>query len=443
MRMDLSAYHERKGKEMSEEITNLEVEAPEAAAEIATEAAAEVAKEAKSGGFGGRSFVTLITCIFLFLCMSGNGVVTPALNVMRTELWSDLPPSTVSFIATLPNLFGIAGALVGGYLAGRYLSWRAALVISFVMYLGFGIAPAVFNLTDFYTVLATRAGFGFGAGMLGPVANALILRIYDEQHGQLVLGWAQSMQSLGGVIMQMLGGFLAAMNPTYTFYAYFIAAIGLLFTFVGVPDLPLESKKGEKVEKAPIPAYCWLYLIVLGIGVMIVVSGLMLTSDIMAERGFGGSFGAGIVTSAYTAGGVCAGILFGPLFDKVKQWSVVIGCAVCAVSCITVAFATSAIMLFFGLFFAGVSFIMVRPAVYKIVSMDVTPAQMATMVGLGVAIFNLGTFFTSYYMKACSVFTGGVETTWCPPCVAGVIFAAMAVITAIYLTAKKKKVAAE
>jgi len=83
-------------------------------------------------GFGGKSVLTLIACLFVFIALSGNGAVTPALNAMKQGLWSDLPASTVSLIATLPSLFAIAGCLVSGAIAGKYISWRATTIAAFL-----------------------------------------------------------------------------------------------------------------------------------------------------------------------------------------------------------------------------------------------------------------------------------------------------------------------
>jgi len=390
-------------------------------------------------GFFGQSILTLVACLFVFIALSGNGAVTPALNAMRTGLWSTLPPSTVSYIATLPSLFAIAGCLISGALAGKVLSWRVITVIAFTIYLCFGLAPAVFNLTDFYVVLVTRAGFGLGMGMLWPLGNALILRLYEDSKRGHVLGWGQTVQSLGGVLMQTFGGFFAAIYPQYAYYAYLIAALGLILALIGIPKLPLEKPEAKK-EKVKIPLACWGFLFLLFMGIMMVSPILIGTSTIMAQRGFGGSAGAGIVTSMYTIGGACAGLVFGFSFKKLGKWVIPIGYMLMVVAMLIVIYASSAIMLSAGLFFAAFCFIQIRPSIYNTVGYLVTPAQVAAMIGAATAVFNFGNFMATYYIKASNtLFFGGVEAPENPIWVSAVLYGVMAVAVSVVFLINKNK----
>ncbi len=398
----------------------------------------ETQEPQKQSGFGGRSILTLLACLFVFIALSGNGAVTPALNAMKTGLWSDIPATTITLISTLPSLTAIAGCLVTGAIAGKYLSWRATSVLSFAFYIGFGVVPAIVNMQDFYATLVMRAGFGLGMGMLWPLGNALVLRLYQDAKQGVVLGWGQTIQSVGGTIMQILGGALAAIQPQYCYYAYLIAALGLILSLAGIPKLPLE--KPEKKEKVKIPGSAWAFIILLFLGMMFVMPILAGTSTIMAERNFGGSAFAGIVTSCYTIGGAVAGLVFGFTFKKMGKWIVPAGYILMAVSMFIVAYASSAPMLAFGLFFAAFNFVQIRPAVYSLVGASVTPAQMASMIGITTAMFNLGTFLATYYMKACNaIFLGGADSVVFPIICSGVLYAVMAIIVAIVFFVKKSK----
>jgi len=293
-------------------------------------------------------------------------------------------------------------------------------------------------MTNFTATLVMRAGFGFGMGMLWPLGNALVLRLYEGTTQGIILGWGQTVQSAGGVIMQLLGGAFAVVAPQYAYYAYLIAALGLLLTLIGLPKLPLE--KPEKKDKAKIPTFCWGFLFLLFVGIMIVTPILINCSTIMAQRNFGNSAGAGIVTSCYTIGGVVAGLVFGFSFKALGKWVVPIGYLLMAVAMIIVIKSSSALMLGFGLFFAAFCFIQIRPAIYKIVGTSVTPAQMASMIGAATAVFNFGNFMTTYYMKAVNmIFFGGVEAPENPIIVSAVIYVIMAVVVGIILLAKKNK----
>ena len=352
--------------------------------------------------------LTLASCLMMFFVFAGNSAVTPALSAMRAELWSDIPASTVSLVSTLPSLTAILGCLFAGAVAGRYLSWKGAVALAFAIYIGFGTLPAVVGMTDFHGVLAMRAAFGFGMGMLIPMGNALVIRIYKGKSQDKVLGWAQACQSAGGIAMQIAGGLLASIGPQYAYGAYFIAAIGLAVALVGLPDFPLERRTRKGKEK--IPHSCYGFLILLFLGIMSMTPAIINCSVLMSERGFGDAALAGIVSSFYTVGGVAAGFAFGPAFGKVGKWLIPFGYTGCALACLLVVLSGDVFMLMLALFLASFFFVQVRPSIYKIVGTSVSPAQSAAVIGAAAAIYNLGNFMATYYMKAVdALFFGGAE----------------------------------
>lgn len=397
----------------------------------------ETSMEQKSGFYGGRSLLAMLGCLFVFLIISANGAVTPALNAMKEGLWADLPASTITLVNTLPNLSSILGCMVTGWVAGKYMSWKSFAILSLVLFIAFGIAPAALNVTDFYQTLVWRLLHGLACGMMWPLGNSLVMAMYEGSAQGNVLGWGQSIQSLGGVVMQLLGGYLATIQPQYCYFAYLLAVVGLLFAF-GIPSLPKTKGKQaseQKQEKAKMSAMCWYGLALFFIGMCVVSPILMNNSTIMAQREFGDSFFSGIATSCYTGGGVVAGLVFGALFRKLK-WNIVpigyIGTAVGFFICI---FATSSLMVCVAMAVTALCFVTVRPTLYEFLGHLVTPAQVATMLGYATAAFNLGSFVSTYYIKGCNVFFGGVEAPENSLWVSAIILIVMGVVT--YFVNKK------
>ena len=399
-------------------------------------------EEKKSGFYGGRSFVAMLSCLFVFLIISANGAVTPALNAMKVGLWADLPASTISLISTLPSLTAILGCMVTGWVAGKYMAWKPFAILSLALFIIFGTAPAFLSVTDFYVTLIWRALHGLACGMMWPLGNSLVIAMYEGKEQNQVLGWGQAVQSMGGVVMQMLGGYLATIQPQYCYFAYLLAAVGLVFA-LGIPNLPktksapvAEDKPKEKVK---IPGLCWYALFLFLVGMMFLLPILVGNSTIMAQRQFGDAFFSGIATSVYTGGGVVAGLIFGTIFNKLRWNLVPIGYVMTAVGFLVCIFANSAFMVCIAMALTALGFVSVRPTLYEFLNHLVTKEQVTAMLGYATAVFNLGTFLGTYWIKFCNTaFFGGVEAPENPLWVGAVCFVALAVLAAV-VNAKFKK----
>ena len=398
---------------------------------------------AKTGFYGGRSLMALLSCLFVFLTISENGAVTPALNAMKEGLWSDLPASTIALVNTLPALTSILGCMVTGWVAGKYLSWRTFSILAFVFLIAFGVAPAVLNVTDFYETLVWRALHGLACGLMWPLGNALVLAMYEGKAQGNVLGWGQSMQSFGGVVMQLLGGFLATIQPQYCYYAFLLAGIGLIFAF-GIPSLPKtidrtkaqDKSKGKQKEKVKLPGLCW-YALFLFFALMVLLLPILIgNSTLMAQRNLGDSAWSGIATSCYSAGGVIIGVIWGAAFRKLKWNMLPLSFFMAAIGFVMCIFADSAFMVCLSLVVTGLGCISVRPTLYEFLNHLVSPEQVAAMLGYATAVFNLGTFVGTYYIKFCNfAFFGGVEAPENPMYVSAVLFVVLGVVS-IILNAK-------
>lgn len=391
--------------------------------------------------YGGQPLYVMFMIFFIFLCYSGNGVVTPALNAMKQGLWIDIPASTITLISTLPSLSAIVGCLITGAVGGKYLTWKTTGLIAFGICLVFGLMPGVFHMTDFYQVLVIRAVWGIGGGMLWPLGNSMVLELYRGKESGNVLGWGQSCQSLGGVIMQLAGGYLASIEPQMCYYGYLIGLIGLTGV-IALPPIPKTKTKGssEKKEKVKIPGVCWVFVCLLFIGITLNTPLLVGNSTLMAERNFGDSFLSGIAGSLYTCGGILAGLLFGTDYKLCGRYIVPIAYLVMCLGTLIVILSPSALVMCIGMFTVAFGNVHARPGCYKIVGELVTPEQIAAMLGIGTALYNFGNFCGTFYIKLCNtVFFGGEEAAVHPMYVSAILYVAVAVSVGLFIRHLSKK----
>lgn len=262
-----------------------------------------------------------------FTGMGGMGSMNSLLQNFAA-FYSDVSFTTVSFIGTLPMLFVIPFAITGGYVVER-IGFRPLLLIAECVVLVFGVLPAFSSSLAF--VLVCRALVGLGAGIILALCPAYILRLYDDnpKRQSTMVGFYGAADALGGVFMAMVVGILAVSSPFNGFWAYGIAAAGLILVFFFCPEIADKgARKAEVAEEASkpkdpdagkIPASYWVLAVCTFFAVLFACSFTMTSSVAVAQFGLGDVTVAASINAAYNAGGFFIGIVLGFLIRKLKS----------------------------------------------------------------------------------------------------------------------------
>ena len=114
------------------------------------------------------------------------------------------------------------------------MGYRPLLILGTLLFTAAGAAP--FWISDFKTILISRALFGIGLGVLMPLGNAVILNLFDGQERANMLGMSGLVMNLGGIVLQLLGGVLCAIKWNYAFLAHLLGAIPLIMVMLMLPE---------------------------------------------------------------------------------------------------------------------------------------------------------------------------------------------------------------
>ena len=177
------------------------------------------------------------------LCQS-SGAENPALAYMAQD-FSDLPYSTIAMVTTLPSLMMIPASLAYSALR-RFFGFRTLFVGGSALLIVGGVAPAW--ATSFEQVLAWRAVFGLGVGVTWPLAQSMIVELYEGNRQDTLLGWNSVVTAFGGIIWSNVGGLLALHGWRAAFFTYFIPVAILVFCGIFLPSSG-PAKKRETHDK--------------------------------------------------------------------------------------------------------------------------------------------------------------------------------------------------
>lgn len=369
----------------------------------------------------------------LFLVSMGFTVVTPAMAVLGEHYAG----KDVTWISTLPTLFTVLGTALAGSIMGKKVKYRTLAIMSGLLYLIGGCAPALFD--NYAGMLVCRAILGFGLGLMAPLGNALIVGNYKGQKQASLLGYGTLFMNGGGIILQMLGGALADMNWQLVFWGHAFGLVGLLMAFfLPEPDAPAPAPeaahagKKEKMGKAVwVIAILFVIFNVLNYPVMLNISGLFVA------RNAGTAAAAATALSMYTVAGCVAGLVFGTIFKFAKRWCLALGYILCGLGALCVYAGQTAVIMTLGLILIGFGFSTIMPAFFAWVGV-VTPAStVAGAISICMAFTNLGAFISSFWLQLLNAIFG--ENVMSGLMIEIVVFLIIGVIFVIYSPFKEKK----
>jgi MFS family permease len=92
--------------------------------------------------------------------------------------------------------------------------YRTICIISTVFYVVAGTLPYFCGTSmGFGGLLASRFVFGLAVGFFTPLTNALVSHLYDDEDKRAsALGYGNAMFSVGGILSQLIGGYLCLVS---------------------------------------------------------------------------------------------------------------------------------------------------------------------------------------------------------------------------------------
>ena len=340
----------------------------------------------------GPQLAAIMTLYFVSMAIT---VVTPAMATFM-EHWPD-KAEYISYISTLPTLFIVIGTFLAGAIMGRKIRYRTLAIIASVIALIGGVAPAFFD--NFELTLVCRAVMGFGAGLMAPLGNALIVGLYKGQKQASILGYGTLFMNAGGIILQMLGGFLAGTGEKgwqMVFWGHALLLVAVIMAFF-LPEPPVEEVVSNSGKKESVGKKVYVIAALIFFYNLFAFPIMLNMSTLFVQRNAGGPAVAATSLSLYTVAGVVAGFTFGFLFKAVKRFVITLGMALCGVGFLLVFAGNSMIVMTVGLIVVGFGFSTFFPAFMAWMGMVTPPSTVAMASSLILACMNLGGFVASPY----------------------------------------------
>lgn len=341
-----------------------------------------------------------ILSVSLLTVMAG-AAISPALGDIALA-FPDVSETTIKLILTLPAVMIIPFIFVSSHLTSRF-SKKHILLVGMVFYLIGGLGGGM--VSNIELLLLCRAILGIGVGLLMPISTALVADFFDGEERTATMGQVSAANNLGGVVLFLMSGFLAAVSWRVAFSVYSLVIVSAIIVFFFLPNTKPE-KQSVGMTSAPLPKKLYAY----GVAMFFIVLAFYSIPTNMAlfiqEEGIGSSQNAGVVISIATAAGFFAGLLLGRVKRLFQTYFVAIQLVLMGTGFFIVAISNHLFMIGLGVGFMGFGFGSILPTVFDQVSRQVPKRQTVQAMAIVTSMLFFGQFSSPIFLDGIGVLFG-------------------------------------
>lgn len=321
-----------------------------------------------------------------------QSILNPALPAIQTA-FPNIAPSLIQLLSTIPSLCCVVFSPVYGKLTD-FVTRRKIYLVAIILLLTGGILPAFVNNFTYFLIL--RFVMGVGIGILTPAAADLIVHFFDGSTRQTMMGWNQAAASGGGVIFQLIGGYLAGINWRYACIATALCAIFYLIAFIILPEPESKAKTSEIDQGAKVkfrmPGRTWVLSIWYMFYSMFTFAFVTTTAMMAVGENIATSADLGFTLSLLTISVSIVALFFGLAAKIFKRYVIAAGMLVNAIAALVAFTGHSLILINLAMVLSGIGLALVVPGVLTKVTSVVAPAAATMTLSIFCATSGLGQF---------------------------------------------------
>lgn len=353
-----------------------------------------------------RNFIALLAVYFAANVIF---IMSPAMNAIATELYPDLPYTSVLLVSTISSLLMIPGSLVAGAALGK-VKFKTMALISMGGIIIFGMLP--YFIRPLTAVYVFRGIVGFCIGLGFPLQSTLALQLFNDKERPRALGFATVSLSVGSIVFMVVSGMLADQNAAYPYLFHAILLIPLILVLTLLKEPSAEDKvetveaPSQVPETGKMPPYAIFTAFMFAVVFFAFYPVLLNMSSVCANENIGGATVAGILLALYTVGNCIGGFIFEPLHRFAGKLVVPIGLVFWILGTACFAFGHNVPLIIIGVLLSGTAVQTVWPGTVNTYSEYVPKNKQSMAVAIFVSGMNIGCFLTTYFIGAVANITG-------------------------------------
>ena len=355
-----------------------------------------------------------ITIICISLFQMGMVGLTPVISAI-SNAFPDASELAAQMATTFLNLILVVVSLLSGVIS-RIISRRWMAIIGISLLIIVAVCGYFFTL-GLWAVYLWSGLLGAGTGLFVPAASSMMIDYLGAEERKTVVGRQTAAVNLGGVVLSMCSGILAAQRWNNA-YLVFISAIPVLVMCIKyIPQeqvqMRIPKEKSEAKVQMKIPAVVWSCTFQTMIFAAFYFTFSTNISLLLAEKSYGESSLAGTVTAIFMLGGCICGLLFRRVSGILKSKTAIGAFILLAMSFLVIYFIDGLTSLFLAAFIGGGSLSIIFPFFLVSIADHVDPAISVISTSLIISVGpNLGSFLSPMIITNISLLTGNTTVVF-------------------------------
>ena len=336
--------------------------------------------------------VSILSVAFFQMAMVA---LAPVISAM-SEAFPNASPLTLQIATTFLNLVQVAFSLMSGRIS-KAIGRRYMAALGMALYVIVG-ALGRFCSTGLWAVFLWSGLLGAGTGMFVPAIFSLMLICYEPEPRATVTGLETTFVNLGGVILSLLSGVLAAKYWSNAYLCFLLAIPSFILCLRFMPHRDAERRL-EGTEDAPekasgrLPLRVWLATLTTFVFGIVYFTFSTNVSFLLGEKGMDPTAMAGVVTAAFMLGGAGCGLIFKKFAALCRDYTPMAAFVLLAVSYVVLSVTHSVPVLLICAFIGGGSLSFIFPYLLLSVGGSVDPAISVMTSSMIISVGpNLGSF---------------------------------------------------
>jgi len=357
--------------------------------------------------------------LLIALFQMPNIGITPAINKMYTEVFTDKPLSAVQTAVSLTSMMGPIISLLWAFLIRRDIASKRFAILFGTFSLCLAGVLSIFMHNKLWHIGVLAVLLGFGAASYVPNSTSLLVDNFEGEVKRRITGRQVIFSSLGGIFFCIMGGFVAS-RIWYGGYMLLMLMIPVaVFSFFVIPgykDSSLASSQArETVKKSklnPDTFYYDLWQFFLYFLYLVFANNI---SVHFAQSGIqNSSVAAGFAAAVAMLGSFAVSNVFKKLSSRLGDMMIPLAYVMIFIGFTVLnIFDSNLILLFLGVFIIGTAMGLLPPQCVISVSKRVDESTSAVAMSLLMAVSaGLGSFFSPIVTTNLTMALGGESTNF-------------------------------
>lgn len=371
-----------------------------------------------------------------------NAALAPALNIIKTTVFTQYPLSTIQTVMMLAGLVSPFVALLSAELIRRGLVTKKSVVLTGLFTLGgTGLLSLILH-TQLWHLGLLSVLTGVASGCYLSTLLSVMMDKFAPDERQVVTGLQSVFVNAGGFLITLIGGILASWH---WYGGYLVLLVGIPIGVMSVLTLPKEKRVRHKNTHATAPKSRFdkdIFFYAASVFVFMLLFAVVNANLAvhLSSSGFENTALVGVITAIQMAGGMAFGFLYPKLARIYDDKLILIAYIMLFVSFSMLnIFHTSLILMGVSVFLAGAAMSLIGPHCVVAVAhcVDARTSALATSLITGLAP-GLGSFLSPVIFTNLTVAIYGESTSFRYQFVAFTALAC-AILLAIFMSFRTKR----